>query len=485
MIAKQKSSKRQRQNVDEEDEQNDAAFVPAKITQNILRQARQQQLEDDSENAESRRGRVKFAAGVDEDEDEQEEEEDQDDWDGGEDDGAVAFGPDDDVVQAGEYVGARMEASTKEDVSILRRFMPEDSSSRRTLADIIMAKLAEKEAAAATGGVQGAEDGGQDEGQQEQGAALDPRVISVYTDVGKYLSTYKSGKLPKVMKVIPSLARWEEILFLTNPESWTPHATYAATRIFASNLNAAKAQRFFNLVLLPKCRDDIFIHKRLNFHLYLALKKATYKPAAFYRGILLPLAAGGDCTLLEAIIVASVVKKSSIPQLHSAAALVKLAGLPYSGAVSVFLAALLDKKYTLPYLAIDAVVDHFLGFRDVPGPLPVLWHTSLLSLARRYKGDLSAEQKEGVKALINVHGHLAISAEVRRELAAAPSRGESLASVAGKPFALAAPAPAVSSTPAGKLTGPAKGKGKGAVEQVPAAAQSKKSKKPMGDDEMY
>ena len=47
-------------------------------------------------------------------------------------------------------------------------------------------------------------------------------------------------------------------------------------------------------VLLPKCRDDIAFHKRLNFHLYLALRKATYKPAAFYKGILLPLVASGE-----------------------------------------------------------------------------------------------------------------------------------------------------------------------------------------------
>jgi essential nuclear protein 1 len=64
---------------------------------------------------------------------------------------------------------------------------------------------------------------------------------------------------------------------------------YQATRIFASNLNAKMAQRFYNLVLLPRVRDDIQSNKRLHFALYQALKKAVYKPAAFYKGILLPL----------------------------------------------------------------------------------------------------------------------------------------------------------------------------------------------------
>jgi len=258
----------------------------------------------------------------------------------------------------------------------------------------------------------------------------------VYTEVGRFLAGYKSGKVPKVFKVVPSLANWEEVLFLTNPETWTPHATFAATRLFASNLNAAKAQRFFSLVLLPKCRDDIFAHKRLNFHLYLALRKATYKPAAFYKGILLPLAAGGDCTLREALIVGSVVAKASIPALHSAAALFKLAAdTPYSGAVSIFVRLLLAKKYALPFLVVDALVERFLGFAAERGPLPVIWHQALLELVQRYRADLTRAQKDALRALVATHAHAGISPEVRRELAAPGARGEAPPPAARAPAA--------------------------------------------------
>ena len=64
---------------------------------------------------------------------------------------------------------------------------------------------------------------------------------------------------------------------------------YAATRVFAYNLNARMAQRFYSLVLYPRVRDDIAEFHRLNFHLYASLKKALFKPAAFFKGILLPL----------------------------------------------------------------------------------------------------------------------------------------------------------------------------------------------------
>ena len=92
-----------------------------------------------------------------------------------------------------------------------------------------------------------------------------------------------------------------------------------ATRIFTSNLKEKMAQRFFNLILLPRCnfltlclvldvfnfsqssynvpttsiskfknhisriRDDIDTYHRLNFHLYQALRKALFKPGAFFK----------------------------------------------------------------------------------------------------------------------------------------------------------------------------------------------------------
>jgi essential nuclear protein 1 len=60
---------------------------------------------------------------------------------------------------------------------------------------------------------------------------------------------------------------------------------------------------------LLMCRSDIADNKRLNYHLYEALKKSVYKPAAFYKGILLPLSASGNCSLREATIFGSVLAK--------------------------------------------------------------------------------------------------------------------------------------------------------------------------------
>lgn len=111
----------------------------------------------------------------------------------------------------------------------------------------------------------------------------------IFCRVGKLLSRYTAGKVPKAFKHIPSLECWEDVLLLTEPSSWSPCAMYQATKVFASNFGVKKAQIFYKLVLLKRVREDIRKNKRLHDSLYQSLKKSLYKPAAFFKGILLPL----------------------------------------------------------------------------------------------------------------------------------------------------------------------------------------------------
>ena len=60
--------------------------------------------------------------------------------------------------------------------------------------------------------------------------------------VGRLLNRYTLGKIPKAFKHIPSLQLWEEVLYLTEPETWSPNAVYQSARIFASNLGVKKAK---------------------------------------------------------------------------------------------------------------------------------------------------------------------------------------------------------------------------------------------------
>ncbi|KAI9740456.1 MAG: snoRNA-binding rRNA-processing protein [Cirrosporium novae-zelandiae] len=315
------------------------------------------------------------------------------------------------------------------------------------LADLILEKIAEHEA----------NQGGQPKvlggGAPEDAIELPAKVVEVYSQIGIFLSRYKSGKLPKPFKIIPSLPHWEDILSITRPEDWTPNACYEATRIFVSS-KPHIVQRFLEWVILDHVRDDIRETRKLNVHLYKALKKALYKPAAFFKGFLFPLVSGGTCSVREAHIIQSVLARVSIPVLHSAAALLRLCDIAAeqmssnaekSSAANVFIKTLLDKKYALPYKVIDALVFHFLRFRAVdtattggdqamsgvnPGvvaggdnKLPVMWHQSLKVFAERYHNDITEDQREALLDLLLVRGHASIAPDIRRELLAGRGRG--------------------------------------------------------------
>ncbi|XP_034187076.2 bystin [Osmia lignaria lignaria] len=373
----------------------DEEFVEPSLTKRILSQARQQQIEIEEESGirptskSTRKPLVKLGTELSDTEEQSSE---------------------DELDDSHYYEDIQI---NEEDERAIEMFMSKDPTPMKTLADIILEKLTEKKTEIETQF--------SDVGSMQM-QDLDPRVKAMYEGVRDVLSKYRSGKLPKAFKIVPSLKNWEQILYITDPTKWSAAAMYQATRIFASNLKEKMAQRFYNLVLLPRIRDDIAEYKRLNFHLYQALRKALFKPAGFMKGILLPLLESGTCTLREAVIIGSVIAKNSIPILHSSAAMLKIAEMDYTGANSIFLRIFFDKKYALPYRVIDAVVFHFIRFERDPRELPVLWHQSLLVFVQRYKGDISSEQREALLGLLRKQSHHSITPEVRRELQHAKCR---------------------------------------------------------------
>lgn len=245
---------------------------------------------------------------------------------------------------------------------------------------------------------------------------LTPRQVEVCKAHADFMKKYKSGKLPLFIKRLPYFEFWEECLKLLQPEEWSAASVYAVTRVFASNLNSALAQRFYCLFLLPRIRDDIREYKRLNFHLMEALKKSMFKIHAFFKGIILPLCQAEDCTVKEAHVVSSVLRDSNIASSVAGVAIETIAAMSYQGPRFIVLRTLLDKKYALAYSVVDSVHASFLRTASEDAELTTLWHQCLLTFVQRHKEDFTAQQKEQLHVLVNKHRHHEITQEIHREL---------------------------------------------------------------------
>lgn len=433
-LQKKKSSKKQRHN-DEDDEESGGGegFLDASSSRKILQLAKEQQ--DELEQEDEIQNKPSFAQSFKNqqiDSEEEEEEDEYSDFEEEEEVEEIVYDEEDaevdpkDAELFNKYFQSNGENNNNDD----------DNSFQPTinLADKILAKIQEKESQ------QQQQQQSSPDNSNENAVLLPPKVILAYEKIGQILSTYTHGKLPKLFKILPSLKNWQDVLYVTNPNSWTPHATYEATKLFVSNLSSNEATVFIETILLPRFRDSIenSDDHSLNYHIYRALKKSLYKPGAFFKGFLLPLV-DGYCSVREATIAASVLTKVSVPVLHSSVALTQLLTRDFNPATTVFIRVLIEKKYALPYQTLDELVFYFMRFRNATinqdenmenmdidqekttkvnnGPqLPVVWHKAFLSFATRYKNDLTDDQKDFLLETVRQRFHPLIGPEIRREL---------------------------------------------------------------------
>lgn len=260
---KQKAPKRQKRDRDEAEADH---FVDSKASRKILEIGRDLAEEDERENQARRPPQANpafdFETRLGEDELEEEPTTQYDDEE--------AWGEEEEEIEEIEI--------DPNDLATFNKFIPTDedpihwpgqeeqpSGPGTDLAALILEKIAAHEAEHPSN-VQGG-------GHPEDAVELPAKVVEVYSKIGLIMSRYKSGKLPKPFKILPTIPAWETLLSVTRPDNWTPNAVYAATRLFISG-KPQIAQQFLNQVLLPAVQQDILETKKLNIHLYNALKKA-------------------------------------------------------------------------------------------------------------------------------------------------------------------------------------------------------------------
>lgn len=238
--------------------------------------------------------------------------------------------------------------------------------------------------------------------------------MDIYKKVGLILSRYRSGKLPKAFKVIPSLKNWSDILALTAPENWTPNATYQAVRLFISLLPPSQAETFVKDILYPKISKDLEESKELNVHLYNSMKKAIYRPGAFYKGLVIPLFRDKSLTLKRASVIASILTKCTIPVLPSSAAIMIMSKSRFTGPRAIIMKALIEKNYSFPMKVLDELA--VLISRVEKEACGVIYFQTLLSLVAKYYPSMSKSSQALISQVVSTRIHPEITPEIQSKI---------------------------------------------------------------------
>jgi essential nuclear protein 1 len=385
---------------DDGDDEKGMGVMPPKMTSKLLAMARQERMEADDD---IRRG----ADPPMDDGDEYEDIDDEEDYD--------------EELEFDDHTSAATDMSDMDpqvpeldpaEAAALAQFQPHSSMQCRTLADIILAKINEQKMKK-DGDIDADEDGEE---------VLDKRIVRVYRTVGKLLKTYTAGRLPKAFKVLPRLQNWEDLLWLTKPHEWSAHSLYAATRLFASGLNEKMAQRYYYAFLLPsvtaametpRSEAKMILHPMR----YNAVKKALFKPAAFIKGFLIPMCEDDGVTVQQALVIGTILHKCTIPAIPAAVALVKIAQMPFSPTRAVIMRSIVDKRLSLPFQAVDAMVKYFYDSLKDDRTMPVLWHQCLLTFLTKYGHEMVSQQFTQIRDVCHKHYHIGVTPDIHRELA--------------------------------------------------------------------
>lgn len=226
-------------------------------------------------------------------------------------------------------------------------------------------------------------------------------------------SSYRAGKLPKAFKIIPSLSNWEEVPspFSSHPLDPLDHRAaelvaagdvcrhahlrlqperqagaaflllgapprgsrqYSAVQVDAARGNELQEAE---LPLLPVAEEgDVQARRVLQGHSAPALRGSAARGEGWAVGRVHAEGGdhrefgGGEGVDSDGAFGGGAAEVDSV-------AVDFWSGLNgrYSGAVSLFMMVLLNKKYSLPYVVIDALVDYFRMFDSDDRELPVLW----------------------------------------------------------------------------------------------------------------
>ncbi|CAH8546022.1 unnamed protein product [Schistosoma turkestanicum] len=232
------------------------------------------------------------------------------------------------------------------------------------------------------------------------------------------LRSYRSGPLPKTVKMLPHLDGWDSLLEMLKPLEWSVHVYPRIVKVFSSK-GHEPAHHFYESYLLPKVKQDIEENKRLCVHLFEALIASMFRPEEFVSGIYLPWVQS-EMSKTEGVILSNLIKRATLKSRFAAVALALTLEEDFSIPRSMVIETFLNKKYHLPEAAVQRIIDYFISFdKDCTvyftdeKRMPLTWFKSLLVFLEFYRHCINPSQREKLLKLCRRHEHPQLTPEIR------------------------------------------------------------------------
>jgi essential nuclear protein 1 len=222
---------------------------------------------------------------------------------------------------------------------------------------------------------------------------INPKELKILQRTGLMLRIYRSGKLPKVLKIIPVLENFEEFLWFTRPDRWSSQALLVVSRFFISKLNHQKLKRYFSCVIAPRIQEEIFKKQKICRNVFKLIKLSSINEKMFFTSIIIPLSCSKNCTNKETAFLASIISTQSFSRSHIYSLLVFLTKDKIINESKIrVLRAIISKKYNLPNRIKEYIIDFFLKNRAIVSK--AILKNCVLIFLKNYLLFLTPEEKK-------------------------------------------------------------------------------------------
>jgi essential nuclear protein 1 len=224
------------------------------------------------------------------------------------------------------------------------------------------------------------------------------KILKVLERTGILLKVYRSGKLPKIIKIVPLFKNFEDLIWFTRPDRWSIRALFLISKLFVNTLNRFEAKRFLTLIFLPRLQECIFKNQNLNLYIPFISKIANIDPKIFFSSIILPFIKNSNCCKKESVVLSLILLKISLKAKYISYFLVQLLKISDTSAKFILLRVILTKNYNFSYRILDILVDFFI--KNKSQTKNILFLKSYISFLKNYSIFLSLEDKNRLPDII-------------------------------------------------------------------------------------
>lgn len=227
-----------------------------------------------------------------------------------------------------------------------------------------------------------------------------PKLLKVLERTSLFLKVYKSGKMPKIINLLPNLKNFEEIIWLTRPDIWSDQAIFYVTHSFLSKLDKNQMGRFFSLILAPRFQETIFNSNRYSSHIQKTMKMSTRFPSVFFSSVFLPICESKSCSLKEGVVLGMILSNYHFNPSSILSVLVRLLKPPVTPVKCLLMRTILCKNYIIPHRTLDLLVDFFVSNRKKASFSQ--FRTFFIVFLKNYSIHLSSEDKRKIISTKNI-----------------------------------------------------------------------------------